>query len=612
MPPVQITAKCKIVTPMLSSGENQQKFEIRAAEIKAGLRFWWRAFQPDNGNDLFKKEKDLFGSTEKTSPFSFYVSYNNESISKYLPGDCHDWGEGIQYCLFSINKPAQKEIKPGGSKAPRPYKSAQIKPSKDGGRPVAKPGGEFTINFIFKNNADEKIIGDIICALWLLENFGGLGGRTRRGAGCFQISNDFLPQIKMNCPNLSADFFNNIPKFIPTDESIEKFLESGLNKILKRWKTETRKCKPEHSAYDSTLAEPQILIMYSDNIAFPVDIMEIIGKQMQNFCYTYPYHEAKIMHTTLVSKSSLPPYFNLNKTSKGLPIIYNFSKQFERLHSGRLEFEYIATSVECDDCGRPKPDQKSLWKEGGGRRSSPLVISYHRKKKVSYAAICFFPTTFLPGNQKIGLIARKEKRLNDKKIKSPVIEKSKILDPPDYSFVNDMLFNTVKYDANGNEKIKLPIIKKFSRCFRLLPSLEEIKGVQKKVESESKKSLDKKSKTTKPVVVHHPKGVMPDDPNEIKKIYLSKAPPRNDGLKWFLAEIIKIQQDHCSCILWSVENEVLRKDDREWSARTKQLNLAPGLKRDIGTFFLCTKQPDNRTQNSKNYLYNITLPKRIV
>jgi CRISPR/Cas system CMR-associated protein Cmr1 (group 7 of RAMP superfamily) len=42
----------KIATPMLSSGKNQQKFEIQAIEIKAGLSFWLKTFQPLDTNKL--------------------------------------------------------------------------------------------------------------------------------------------------------------------------------------------------------------------------------------------------------------------------------------------------------------------------------------------------------------------------------------------------------------------------------------------------------------------------------------------------------------------------------------------------------------------------------
>ena len=75
MKPVKIVARCKIVTPMLSAGADQQEFEIRATEIKAALRFWWRAFQPWEPQRLFEEEAKLFGSTDHASCFNVRLRY---------------------------------------------------------------------------------------------------------------------------------------------------------------------------------------------------------------------------------------------------------------------------------------------------------------------------------------------------------------------------------------------------------------------------------------------------------------------------------------------------------------------------------------------------------
>ena len=87
MMPVKITVQCKIVTPMLSSGANPQKFEIRSSGIKAGLRFWWRAFQPLEGKELYEKEAKLFGSTDICCPFNILLLPDDKTFQYWRPGN---------------------------------------------------------------------------------------------------------------------------------------------------------------------------------------------------------------------------------------------------------------------------------------------------------------------------------------------------------------------------------------------------------------------------------------------------------------------------------------------------------------------------------------------
>lgn len=112
MHPVRISARCKIVTPMLSSGADQQEFEIRSTSVKSGLRFWWRAFQPDEGQTLYKKEEQLFGSTELACPFSIFVKPDKSTFEYWKPGDSvGEWGEGLGYIFFSIFNGRDKKLK---------------------------------------------------------------------------------------------------------------------------------------------------------------------------------------------------------------------------------------------------------------------------------------------------------------------------------------------------------------------------------------------------------------------------------------------------------------------------------------------------------------------
>ncbi len=59
-----IICKCRVVTPMFSSGADQTKCEIRVPEIKASMRFWWRAANSNlKLDELKRKETLIFGGS---------------------------------------------------------------------------------------------------------------------------------------------------------------------------------------------------------------------------------------------------------------------------------------------------------------------------------------------------------------------------------------------------------------------------------------------------------------------------------------------------------------------------------------------------------------------
>ena len=84
-----IVCKCRVITPMFSSGANQTKCEIRVPEIKAAMRFWWRAANSNLKLDELKRRETLiFGGSgdEEARKSSFTmrvenVDYKNSSLN---------------------------------------------------------------------------------------------------------------------------------------------------------------------------------------------------------------------------------------------------------------------------------------------------------------------------------------------------------------------------------------------------------------------------------------------------------------------------------------------------------------------------------------------------
>jgi CRISPR-associated protein Cmr1 len=83
----KVTFDCEIITPMFMAGAKTSTPEIRPPSIKGMMRFWWRAVKGiENAEDLFNQEKDIFGSTEKKSPFLIRVVTSTQlSQDKFSP-----------------------------------------------------------------------------------------------------------------------------------------------------------------------------------------------------------------------------------------------------------------------------------------------------------------------------------------------------------------------------------------------------------------------------------------------------------------------------------------------------------------------------------------------
>jgi CRISPR-associated protein Cmr1 len=157
---------CEVITPMFIAGADGKTPELRAASIKGVLRFWWRALQgePDLQN-LRQRETQLFGGTGegggkegggRKSAVKIIVKNIRPQVESN-PQKFRD--DGINYLLYSMVTMREK-------------------------RPYYKPGSNFDILLLGK---DLKQIEEALNALLAASLFGGLGSRTRRGAGGFSI-----------------------------------------------------------------------------------------------------------------------------------------------------------------------------------------------------------------------------------------------------------------------------------------------------------------------------------------------------------------------------------------------------------------------------------------
>jgi CRISPR-associated protein Cmr1 len=153
------TYDIEVITPMFGGSAIPRKVDtehpIRISEIRGHLRFWWRATRGaafTTVSDLRAREGKVWGSTQSRSEVRIELT-----ISK--PGQpCQiDGYPGSGYALF----PFQEQKHP----------------------PLLAAQGQLGVCFQLRLRYPAHLDADIAAAMWAWVNFGGIGARTRRGAG---------------------------------------------------------------------------------------------------------------------------------------------------------------------------------------------------------------------------------------------------------------------------------------------------------------------------------------------------------------------------------------------------------------------------------------------
>jgi len=190
----------KLVTPMFGGGaapgEPDADFPIRATAIRGHLRFWWRIVKGNTlGDQMWRREEEIFGSTEFPSPLRVSVT-STTKVDMFDPKDSSivpKFGP-VAYALFSAIENNKQVAKSGIEfdlrlQIASEYTLNQLRHLQNRSRAAT---GQAKLNPTI--DAIENDI-DLAIAAWL--HYGGLGGRTRRGCGalyCKQPMNE-LPVI---------------------------------------------------------------------------------------------------------------------------------------------------------------------------------------------------------------------------------------------------------------------------------------------------------------------------------------------------------------------------------------------------------------------------------
>lgn len=184
-----ITAEFSLNTPLFSSGADHTKPELRVSEIKAALRFWWRAMnyglvtgEAGSIAKLAERESKLFGSTKGQSPFLLRLSENQIDTCQSKSAIELVKEDASRYLGYGLTETGANRF----------------------GKAVGS-GPKFSIQLILKDQSwPEK--QEYVDTLKLFGLFGGLGYRSRRGFGSVTLQKLWIDGEDRPLPN-AADAY---------------------------------------------------------------------------------------------------------------------------------------------------------------------------------------------------------------------------------------------------------------------------------------------------------------------------------------------------------------------------------------------------------------------
>ncbi len=313
----KITFECETITPMFCYGADQTTPEIRAASIKGAMRFWWRALHPDlDIDELRKKETEIFGGAgdgdAKRSSFTVRVLYEKREdiivstlwteIPHFVPSGKtynkpNNGYEGLQYLFYSL-----------------------VMPKND--KPYIKTGTSFNVLI---NCENKKHIGDIIESFKVLSLFGGLGSRTRRGAGNFTIKSVTVSENKELEEKIVEQIKNSSPETYSIKHSANvvsdfSYLKGSKLYILKKENSWVEALKGISKIYQEFRDKRRGEIAYTPNFGFPVlhrNQKTTMGAGVIKKKYNKKENKEVDVVSDFLERRSSPIIFHLYKDSIG-------------------------------------------------------------------------------------------------------------------------------------------------------------------------------------------------------------------------------------------------------------------------------------------------------
>lgn len=347
----KLEADFRIVTPLFMGGADPTVPVLHVPGIKGALRFWWRALAYGRlGGDLNAikdEEGQIFGST-KHGQSRVIIELNERPKTEM--DSLKGLSPGLRYLSYGLTDQKRNYLK-------TPF-DATIRITI---RPKVKD----------KDSLDDiKIVENIASALRTMGLFGGLGSRTRRGFGSFNLMElKYDGKLHSCLPSDLGELKNEIRNFFSEIKHQE-----GL---------------PEYTAFSSGTS-----VYIFDGYRDPLELLDSVGRLIQQYRVGIRGSPSKFKLDTMLAKKALFSVVGNHprRVFFGLPHNYHFPKL------GALDV-------------KPKSRDKH------DRRASPLLIHIQEMKDGDYAAIAaLIPAKFLPDNDMIQIKRQKEDNENDRSI----------------------------------------------------------------------------------------------------------------------------------------------------------------------------------------------------
>ena len=343
----------KVITPLFLGNAYQDDInimnsqsELRPPSLKGVLRFWHRAANPDNLNT----EAEYFGNTDGQGCFLLQVE--NPLITR----EPQKWEYKLGYL--------------GYGPIMRDKKSKELQ-----SRQYIKPGETLKLRLVFRPDASAKAKEAVFRSFRLLNLFGGLGSRSRRGFGSVILEKDMPTDVS----ELISQIRSELVQYVSQRESKYTAISQLTRVVIPFVKT---------SWEEALESIEQIMHKYRSSDKFEQDV-DLVKQYLEN-------------GTIEVSPQ---------RVSFGLPHNYSFVD--------------IKRNVTIE----PFHSQYS-------RRASPLFIHVHELGDKRFAVVVsFFPAPLLPKGISLQV---KEVANNERKVQT-IKKYCTVPTPEDLAPVNEFM-----------------------------------------------------------------------------------------------------------------------------------------------------------------------------
>ncbi len=345
----------ELVTPAFIGGaEPRGKPEFRIPSLRGALRYWWRALFGAGVEDwttLLQKESELFGSTKKASAVQLHLlSQNDAQVLDYSAIIPHDFSS-VNYLWFSAKK-----------------------------RSAIAAGSQYQIAITFRHQ-DPELQNQFYAALWLLTRLGGIGTRSRRGAGGIQVVDIQSSSQLSNLPPL--------PIRATTVEQFGKELQSGIQQLRRNVSTNTLPSQPTFHLLHPEFAE---ICLINCSFSSWQEALNFIGFSLQDFRKSEFSKDARIVSDIILQRDEHPNE-TIERAVFGLPLPFFFRRKQERKENQKHQ-QKQSQQKQGEIKGTVHP-----------RRGSPLFIRVVKlADQQRYAVvITFFKARFLDEHRRLNL-----------------------------------------------------------------------------------------------------------------------------------------------------------------------------------------------------------------